>query len=59
MDKMGDGISTVAVAPQHQEFSLQHSTCSPNMGGGQGCQVSPDISVWFIGLKAQQVPTLA
>lgn len=58
MDKVGEGISTVAVAPQHQEFPLQHSTCSPHMGGGQGCQASPVISPWFIGLKAQQVPSL-
>ena len=58
MDKVGGGISTVAVAPQHQQLPLQHGTCSSDMGGGQGGQLSPATSTWIIGLEAQQIPSL-
>ena len=58
MDKVRGGISTVAVAPQHQQLPLQHGTCSPDMGEGQGGQVSPATSTWIIGLEAQQIPSL-
>lgn len=58
MDKVGEGISKVAVATQHQELSLQHGPCSSHVGGGQRYQVSPAISLWFIGFKAQQVPSI-